>query len=235
MELDNGAPIVPKQREMTLLIKICGLSTEATIDAAVGAGADMIGLVIHPASPRNVTIERAVELRRHAGDRAEIVTLTVDSGDSELDEIVRTIEPDRLQLHGRESPEQVSVIRKRYGLPVLKAIPVRDAADIDDAARFRGVADMILFDAKAPPGAPLPGGNGIAFDWRLLKDVAAPFMLSGGLNPGNVGEALRVTRAGAIDVSSGVETAPGRKDPDLIQAFVAEARAISTEPAGAIS
>jgi len=220
---------------MTISIKICGLSTEETIDAATAAGADMVGLVFHDASPRHLGLNRASELAQRVRGRAEIVALTVEADDATLDAIVTAIAPAWLQLHGTESPDRVAAIAGRYGLPVLKAIPVREVSDVAIADRYRGVADMILFDAKPPAGTLLPGGNGISFDWTLLEGGASPFMLSGGLDPANVGEAIRVAAPAAVDVSSGVETAPGRKDADLIRAFVAAARMAASEPAEAAS
>jgi len=220
---------------MTISIKICGLSTEETIDAATAAGADMVGLVFHDASPRHLGLNRASELAQRVRGRAEVVALTVEADDATLDAIVTAITPAWLQLHGKESPDRVAAIAGRYGLPVLKAIPVREVSDVAIADRYRGVADMILFDAKPPAGTLLPGGNGISFDWTLLEGGASPFMLSGGLDPANVGEAIRVAAPAAVDVSSGVETAPGRKDADLIRAFVAAARMAASEPAEAAS
>lgn len=208
---------------MTILVKICGLSTDETLDAALEAGADMIGLVFHPASPRCVGTGRAAALRDRVAGRAETVALTVDADDETLDDIVGTVRPDWLQLHGRETPERTAAIAKRYGRRVLKALPVSEASDVAAADGFRA-ADMILFDAKPPAGATRTGGHGVPFDWTILDGVDRPFMLSGGLNPGNVAEAIAVAHPAAVDVSSGVETAPGRKDPDLIRAFVAAAR-----------
>ncbi len=211
---------------MTMLVKICGLSTEETLDAALDAGADMIGLVFHPASPRYVGTTRAAGLRQRVAGRAETVALTSDADDAVLDDIVETVRPDWLQLHGHETPERTAAIAKRYGRRVLKALPVSEPSDLAAAEDYRSVADMILFDARPPVGATRTGGHGVPFDWNILEGAQAdrPFMLSGGLNPGNVAEAIAVARPAAVDVSSGVETAPGRKDPDLIRAFVAAAR-----------
>lgn len=211
---------------MSPLIKICGLSTEETIDAAVEAGAARVGLVFFSKSPRHLELERAAALARHAGDRAVVVALTVDADDASLDEIVATVRPAMLQLHGSETPTRVSHVRARFGLPVMKAIGIAAKADLGAARRYGEVADEILFDAKPPNGATLPGGNGVAFDWRILSalDLAVPFMLSGGLDPENVGRALALTRAQAVDVSSGVEVAPGVKSPERIRAFVKASR-----------
>ncbi|PSC04943.1 phosphoribosylanthranilate isomerase [Alsobacter soli] len=211
---------------MTTLVKICGLRTPETVEAALAGGADMVGLVFFPRSPRNVSIEEAKRLRAVVGDRAAVVALVVDADDALLDAIRDEVRPDLLQLHGRETPERVAAIRERTGLPVMKALGVSDAADLARAAAYAPVADRLLFDAKPPQGAVLPGGNGVAFDWRLLAglDLPKPFMLSGGLDPGNVAEALAVTRAPGVDVSSGVERAPGDKDPERIAAFIKAAR-----------
>jgi phosphoribosylanthranilate isomerase len=219
---------------MTLKVKICGLSTESALDAALDAGADMIGLVFHAASPRYIGVGRAAALAERARGRAEIVALTVDPGDHQLEEIVAELRPDWLQLHGRETPERAGEIAGRFGIRTMKAIPVQDAADPQAAAPFRGMVDLILFDARPPIGADRPGGHGRRFDWTLLAAAGLPpFMLSGGLNPGNVAEAIAVTRPAGVDVSSGVETAPGRKDPDLIRAFIAAARMAAAAPAEA--
>lgn len=193
----------------------------------------MVGLVFHDRSPRNVGLGLAARLRVLAEGRAELVALTADADDTMLDAIVSAVRPDRLQLHGTETPERVAAINARFGLSTLKAIAVHDRSDIDGARDYRGIADMILFDAKPPAGALLPGGNGIPFDWRLLEDAEPPFMLSGGLDAGNVGEAIGIARPVAVDVSSGVETAPGRKDSELIRAFVLAAHQAAATPAEA--
>jgi phosphoribosylanthranilate isomerase len=219
---------------MTLKIKICGLSTEATLDAAIDAGADMIGLVFHAASPRYIGVGRAAALAERARGRAEIVALTVDPGDGQLEEIVAEVRPDWLQLHGRETPERAGEIAIRFGRRIMKAIPVARPGDPQAAKPFRGAVDLILFDARPPIGALRPGGHGRPFDWKLLTGPGLrPFMLSGGLTPGNVAEAIAVTGPSGVDVSSGVETAPGRKDPDLIRAFIAAARMAAASPAEA--
>lgn len=212
---------------MVPLVKICGLSTAETLAAALDVGADRVGFVFYPKSPRHVSIDHAETLAAMARGRATIVALTVDAGDEMLAAIVAAIDPDMLQLHGRESPERVAAIRARFGRPVIKALGISTARDLAAASDYAAVADELLFDAKPPPGAKLPGGNGVSFDWRILAalDLAVPFMLSGGLAPGTVGEAVRITRAFAVDVSSGVESAPGIKEPGLIAAFVAAARA----------
>ena len=206
------------------LVKICGLSTPETLDAALAAGADQIGLVFFPKSPRNVSLDRARALADRARGRAEIVALTVDAADAELDIIVEEVRPDWFQLHGRETPERVAAVKARSGRRVMKAVGVAIKADLAGAAIYVGTTDRLLLDAKPPKGAILPGGNGVAFDWSILHGFAEPFMLSGGLSPENVADAIRVAHPAAVDVSSAVETAPGRKDPDLIAAFITAAR-----------
>ena len=207
------------------IVKICGLSTPDTLEAAIDAGADLIGLVFFPKSPRHVSFEQAAVLAGIARGRAESVALTVDADDALIDRIVCEVAPDRLQLHGQESPSRVGEIRARFGRPIIKAIGVSSKADIEAASAFGNVSDMILFDAKPRPDANLPGGNGLTFDWSLLAAAHHPFMLSGGLSPTNVHEALRVSGAAGVDVSSGVESESGRKDAGLIRAFVEAARA----------
>lgn len=219
-------------RPTALTIKICGLSTAATLDAALAAGADMVGLVFFPKSPRNVTPDAAAPLAARARGRAETVALVVDADDALLAAIAETVAPDWYQLHGRETPERVAEVRARFGRPVMKAVGIATADDLDRAAAFAGVADRLLFDAKPPPAADRPGGNGVSFDWDMLArelprrlDPVPSFMLSGGLGIANVGDAVARTRPFGIDVSSGVERAPGEKDEDMIAAFVAAARA----------
>lgn len=214
-----GLPVAP-------LIKICGLSSEATLETALGAGVERIGLVVFARSPRHVSMQRAKALADQARGRAAVAVLTVDADDALLTDVVDAADPAFLQLHGQENLERVAAVRARFGRPVIKAVGVAGAADVARAAAYASVADEILFDAKPPPGARLPGGNGKAFDWRVLSalDLPVPFMLSGGLTPDNVGEAVSVSRAPAVDVSSGVERAPGVKDPELILAFVRAAR-----------
>lgn len=208
---------------MNPAIKICGLSTPETLAAALDEGAAMVGFIFFPKSPRNVTPEQAAALRKAAVGRAEVVAVTVDANDTFLDEIVSVMHPNWLQLHGHETPDRVAAVKARYGLPVMKAFSVREAADLDAIGLYRGIADRLLFDAKAPKGSELPGGNGVSFDWRLLAalDPTLDYMLSGGLNAGNVREALAITHAPGLDVSSGVESAPGIKDTGLIREFFA--------------
>ncbi len=210
----------------TLIVKICGLSTEPTLDAALAAGADMVGLVFFPKSPRFVGLREAEALAERARGTAEVVALTVDMDDAGLAEIVQAVRPDWIQLHGKETPERVSAIRSRFGVRTMKAIHVSERADLALAQSYAGIADRLLLDAKPPKGALLPGGNGAPFDWTILGGYHAPlpYLLSGGLAIVNVAEALRISGAPGVDVSSGVETAPGRKDPNLIRAFIAAAR-----------
>jgi phosphoribosylanthranilate isomerase len=212
---------------MSLIVKICGLSTEETLDAALAAGADMVGFNFFPRSPRYVTPERAAELAQRVAGRAEIVALTVDMDVAAISDLVALVKPDWVQPHGSESTEAVEAIRATTGRQVMKALPVSAASDLDVARRYMVVADALLLDAKPPKGADRPGGNGLTFDWTLLDgfDPDVPYLLSGGLRPGNVAEAIAVTGAPGVDVSSGVETAPGVKSPDLIRAFIANARA----------
>ncbi|MGB3503444.1 MAG: phosphoribosylanthranilate isomerase [Mesorhizobium sp.] len=211
---------------MPLDIKICGLSTPETVAAALDGGASHIGFIFFPKSPRNVTADLAGRLRQAAKGRAGAVAVTVDASEAELAAIVGTMAPDMLQLHGKETPERVAEVKARFGLPVIKAISVSNAEDITQAKRYPGIADRLLLDAKAPKGSELPGGNGVSFDWTLLSGLGGgvDYMLSGGLNPENVGEALRIANPPGIDVSSGVESAPGVKDVALIAAFFAAIR-----------
>ncbi|HEV2954692.1 MAG TPA: phosphoribosylanthranilate isomerase [Xanthobacteraceae bacterium] len=221
---------------MSLLVKICGLSTAETLDVALEAGADAVGFVFFPPSPRHIGYEAARKLAARVKGRAEKVALSVDADDATLAAVVAALGPDALQLHGKETPARVAAIKRRFGVPVMKAIPVEVRADLAAVADYAGVADRLLFDALAPREATRPGGLGKSFDWRLLEnlDPGVPFMLSGGLDGGNVAGALRITRAPGVDVSTGVERAPGEKDPDKIRAFVRAARAAEAELAGKI-
>jgi phosphoribosylanthranilate isomerase len=211
---------------MTLLVKICGLSAPAALDVALDAGADMVGFVFFPPSPRNLDFAGARPLGERVRGRAQKVALTVDADDAFLDAVVEALRPDLLQLHGQETPQRVEALRRRFGLPVMKAIAVETKSDLAAVAAYNKVVDRFLFDARAPRDATRPGGLGKAFDWHLLEkiDPGVPFMLSGGLDAGNVAAALRITRAPGVDVSSGVERAPGVKDADKIRAFVRAAR-----------
>jgi phosphoribosylanthranilate isomerase len=221
---------------MTLRVKICGLSTAETLDVALEAGADAVGFVFFPPSPRHLGYDAARALGARVKGRAEKVALSVDADDAMLAAAVEALQPDALQLHGNETPARVATIKQRFGLPVMKAIAIEARGDLAAIADYVGVADRLLFDARAPSEATRPGGLGKAFDWRLLEnlDPGIPFMLSGGLDAGNVAEALRITRARSVDVSSGVERSPGEKDPDKIRAFVRAARAAEAELAGNI-
>jgi phosphoribosylanthranilate isomerase len=211
---------------MPLLVKICGLKTPQALDVALDSGADQVGFVFFPPSPRHLGYEAARALGERVKGRAGKVALTVDATDDVLDQIVAALHPDMLQLHGKETPERVAAVRKRFGLPVMKALPVEERADLAAIPLYSPVADKIIFDARAPREATRPGGLGKPFDWHLLEhvDAGVPFMLSGGLDTGNVAEALAITRAPGVDVSSGVERVPGEKDIDKIRAFVRAAR-----------
>jgi phosphoribosylanthranilate isomerase len=211
---------------MSLIVKICGLSTRETLDAALQAGADMVGFVFFAPSPRHLDLVLARELGEQAKGRAVKVALTVDADDATLANIVEVLRPDILQLHGKETVARLRDIRQRFGLPVMKAIAVETTADLASLPGYAAVADRILFDARAPREATRPGGLGAVFDWHALEnlDLELPFMVSGGLNSENVAQAVRVTRAGGVDVSSGVERAPGIKDVEMIGAFIRAAR-----------
>jgi phosphoribosylanthranilate isomerase len=213
---------------MAIRVKICGLKTAETMAAALDAGADMVGLNFYPRSPRSVPVEAAVALAGQARGRATIVALLVDPDDATLAALVPAVRPDLLQLHGAETPARVADIVRRFGAPAMKAVGVREAADIAVARTFVGAAAHLLLDAKPPATATaLPGGNGVTFDWGLVADLDPPlaFMLSGGLDPATVGAAVRAVRPWGVDVASGVESAPGVKDPTKIKAFVQAARA----------
>ena len=212
---------------MSLIVKICGLSTRATLDAALAAGADMVGFVFFPPSPRHVGLDLARDLGRAAKGRATKVALSVDADDALLANSIDALQPQILQLHGQESVARIRDIKQKFGLPVMKALAVETKADLATLPGYAAVCDRILFDAKPPKDATRPGGLGEPFDWHLLEglNLPVPFLVSGGLTAGNVAEALRVTRAGGVDISSGVESAPGVKDPEMIRAFIRAARA----------
>ncbi len=212
---------------MPATIKICGLSTAPTLRAALAAGVDMVGFVFFERSPRFVALDRARELAAEARGRAKIVALGVDAADATLAALVAGLAPDLLQLHGKERPERVAEIRRAFAVPVIKALGVADAADFDRALEYQDAADWLLIDAKPPRGATRPGGHGVPFDWRLARGFTPkrPWLLSGGLEPGNVGKAIALSGARGVDVSSGVERAPGVKDEKKIAAFAAAARA----------
>lgn len=206
-------------------VKICGLRTEADVHATAAAGAAYCGFVFFARSPRNLTVSQARTLALAAPEGLCKVALTVDADDVALDAIVDGVPLDMLQLHGHETPERVAEVRARYGLPVMKAIGVAGEDDLAGLIEMSLAADQLLIDAKPPKGADLPGGNGLAFDWRLLvgRKWLKPWMLAGGLTPENVAEAVRLTGARQVDVSSGVESAPGVKDAGRIATFVAAA------------
>ena len=216
---------------MSLILKICGLSTPETLDAALDAGADMVGFVFFPPSPRHLQFDVARALGQRVRGRAQKVALTVDADDAYIVEVIAALRPDILQLHGVESTGHVEALRQAFGLPVMKALPIAVKGDLERIARYAAVADRLLFDARAPREATRPGGLGNTFDWSLLQDLrpGVPFMLSGGLDAANIAEALRITRASGIDVSSGVERAPGVKDVDKIVAFVRAARSAAAQ------
>ncbi len=225
MSTDFSGPDAPPRG----VVKICGLSTAESVEAAIDAGADMIGLVFFAKSPRHVTYHQAAELAalaRRLSPSVAIAALTVDASDTELATIARSIAPDWLQLHGSETPARAALVRGQYDALVMKAIGIGDAADIEEARRYRVVADRLLLDARPAADAVLPGGNGVAFDHRLIagQRFGLPFLLSGGLTPENVAAAVALTRPLGVDVSSGVETSPGVKDIGRIHAFVSAAR-----------
>jgi phosphoribosylanthranilate isomerase len=209
-------------------VKICGLSTPATVEAALAAGAEYLGFVFYPPSPRNVDVAAARSLADLARGKAKIVAVVVDADDEQLERISAGVRPDYLQAHGREDADRVAVMARSTGVPVIKAIRVERPGDIKAAGGYRDAAALLLFDAKAPAAfaGALPGGNGVAFDWSLLCrcDAQRRYMLSGGLTPTNVTTAIELTGAPIVDVSSGVESAPGVKDAELIRKFIAATR-----------
>jgi len=212
---------------MDILVKICGLSTPETLEAALGAGADFVGFVRYPKSPRHVSLDLGHKLSLQARGRARRVVLLVDPTDEAIAQAVEAINPDLIQLHGSESPQRVAEIRSMVKRPVMKAVGIAEPSDLQALTPYADGVDHILLDAKPPrTGQALPGGNGVSFDWRLLDglDRKLSFMLSGGLNPDNVAEAIRLTKPKAVDVSSGVESGPGLKDPARIEAFIRAAR-----------
>jgi phosphoribosylanthranilate isomerase len=213
---------------MSLIVKICGLSTRETLEVALDAGADMVGFVFFPPSPRHLSLETARGLGQQVNRRATKVALTVDADDATLAGVIEALEPDILQLHGNETAARLRDIRRKFGLEVMKVIAVETAADLASLPGYATIADRILFDARAPKQATRPGGLGAVFDWHVLEnlDLKLPFMVSGGLTASNVAEAVRVTRAGGVDVSSGVERTPGVKDPQMIRDFIRAARAV---------
>jgi phosphoribosylanthranilate isomerase len=230
LEIDRARQVA---RSMTLRVKICGLRDPASVEAAVLGGAGLVGFVFFPPSPRSIEPELAAALAASVPKEVLKVAVTVDPDDELIDRICGAVPLDAIQLHGAESPERVSEIRERTGRRVIKALRIADAADLRPVAAFARSADMLLFDAK-PPKRPdaLPGGNGLAFDWRLLDGMVTgrPWLLSGGLYAGNLAQAVRLCRPAMVDVSSGVETRPGVKDPAMIRTFLNLAATLS--PAG---
>jgi phosphoribosylanthranilate isomerase len=222
---------------MSLIVKICGLSTRETLDVALDAGADMVGFVFFPPSPRHLDLATARDLGGQVKDRALKVALTVDADDATLADIVEVLQPDILQLHGKETVARLRDIKAKFGVPLMKVIAVEAAADLASLPGYAAVADRILFDAHAPKGATRPGGLGAVFDWHVLEnlDLKLPFMVSGGLTAENVAAAVRVTRAGGVDVSSGVERTPGVKDPEMIRSFIRAARMVEQDAAIAVA
>ncbi|MDZ7823483.1 MAG: phosphoribosylanthranilate isomerase [Ahrensia sp.] len=213
-------------------IKICGLSTIETTDAVIAAGATHVGFIFFEKSPRHVTPLLAAELAARAkAKHVKSVAVTVDADDAYLDEIVTIMKPDILQLHGHETPQRVAEVKAKYDLPVMKAFSISSAYDLTKTDAYLGVADRFLFDAKAPKGSDLPGGNGVSFDWSCLSkiDPSVDYMLSGGLNPANVSDAMRRLNPPGLDMSSGVESAPGKKDLNLIAAFFEAVRKAKSE------
>jgi len=210
-------------------VKICGLTRPADIHAAAEAGARYVGFVFFERSPRHVGVKRAATLALETPPGIAKVALTVDASDFELETMLAGVPLDMLQLHGTESPERVAAVRARFGLPVMKAVGLADPSDLAALDAYADAADQILVDAKAPRSAALPGGNGLAFDWRLIagRRWRTPWMLAGGLTPETVAEAIRLTGAQQVDVSSGVEQAPGKKDAERVAAFVAAAHAVA--------
>lgn len=214
---------------MSVKVKICGLRTPESLDAALDAGADYFGLVFYEPSPRNVDSETARSLVVRARGRAQSVALMVGPDDDAISALIEAVNPDLIQLHGNEPPERVAEIKQKFGLPVIKAIRIATEQDARGAIRYDGIADMVLFDAMPAAGdtASLPGGNGVPFDWRALANMSREkrgFILSGGLDSDNVREAIAATGTQFVDVSSGVESAPGVKDNNLIRRFIAAAR-----------
>jgi phosphoribosylanthranilate isomerase len=211
---------------MPLTVKICGLKTPEALDTALESGADLVGFVFFPPSPRHLGLQAARALAAQVEDRAAKVALTVDANDQMLLDIINALKPDMLQLHGKETPERVVQVRSRFRLPVMKALPVSTRADLSSVREYAQVSDWLIFDARAPKEATRPGGLGKPFDWSLLAGIKldVPYLLSGGLDAGNVADALQITRAPGVDVSSGVESAPGVKDPERIREFIRAAR-----------
>lgn len=213
---------------MRVSVKICGLKTREAIDAAAKGGADFIGFMFHPASPRNLALDAAARLRRDVPPSTKLVAVIVDANDTLVHDIARAVNPDVFQLHGAETPKRAAEIRALTGKEIIKVIPVARGDDIAPAFGFEEVADWLMFDTKAPPGASSPGGSGVAFDWKLLsgRSFRRPWLLAGGLNADNLKAAVDASGARLVDVSSGVERARGEKDPALIAAFLDRAKTL---------
>jgi phosphoribosylanthranilate isomerase len=221
----------PKSVKVSVKVKICGVRTPAIVEAAAVAGADYVGLVFFAKSPRNVSLAEAALLTKAAVGRIATVAVLVDPDDDLLEDVIAIAGPDLLQLHGREGPERMAMIKTRFGVPLIKAIAVASPEDVAAAHHYWDMADIMLFDAKPDP-ATLPGGNGVALDWGVLAGLQPrrPFALSGGLTAENVGEAIKLTGAVMVDVSSGVESKAGQKDLKLIQSFIRAAKAVTPQP-----
>jgi len=211
---------------MPVAVKICGITGADAVEAAVAAGAQFGGLVFHPKSPRNVALEQARVLAERMRGRLKIVALIADMDDAGIEAVIAAVKPDFLQLHGSESARRTAEIRARFNIAIIKALPVAEAADFDAVADYEGVVDMLMFDARPPKGADRAGGHGAAFDWSLLtnRTFSKPWFLAGGLTPDNVGRAAVLAEARMVDVSSGVESAPGVKDATLISNFINAAK-----------
>ena len=211
---------------MSVIVKICGITDSDALEAAIDGGADMVGFVFYPPSPRLIEPDFAAELADLLPDEIQTVGLFVDADDAALDRVMTHLRLDLIQCHGSESPERIQAIRLEYGVPVMKSIPIAGPDDLAAIAPYLEVADQLLFDAKPPKNATLPGGNAVSFDWSILAGhkVGLPWMLAGGLTAENVAQAIKITGAKMVDVSSGVEVAPGQKDPTKIQAFIKAAK-----------
>ena len=211
---------------MTIQVKICGIKSVESADAAVRVGADFAGLIFQKASHRYVGLERSAAIARHLRGRIRITALMVDPSDDEVADVARDVAPDFLQLHGREAPARVAEIVSRFRIPAIKAFGVAEASDLANVSAYNDVAEMFLFDAKPPANAVTPGGHGVAFDWQLLRNsnFARPWLLAGGLNADNVARAISISGAPGVDVSSGVETAPGQKSAEMIRVFIEAVR-----------
>jgi len=224
--LDLPGRGVHKARPMSLLVKICGITSAEAADAAAGAGADLAGLNFHSRSPRYLRADQASAIAARLRGKLRLVVVLSNPDDDDLRAAVAAVKPDFVQLHGSETPERVATIRAHTGIRIIKAIGIADASDLAFAARYEECVDMLLFDAKPPTAATREGGHGAVFDWQILRgrSFARPWLLAGGLTPDNVARAIRASGAPGVDVSSGVETAPARKSAALIAAFVANAR-----------